>query len=83
MPYTLLPAKPWDVDADDVEYLKDHAFAINRDGTEASFLNSICNAVDYVCSDHCMTSTHNWSAGTQLCDCPDEVVLEITICGVH
>ena len=30
MPYTLLPAKPWDVDADDVEYLKDHADAGDR-----------------------------------------------------
>ena len=66
------------------EYLKDHAFAINRDGTEASFLNSICNAVDFVCKDDCMApNKHKWSAGTQICDCPKEVVLEITICGVQ
>ncbi len=30
MPYTLLPAKPWDVDADDVEYLKDRPNAGDR-----------------------------------------------------
>ena len=68
------------------DYLKKHAFAINRDEPESNFLTSICNAVDYVCKDDCMAHDppimHTWSAGTQICDCPAEVDLEITICGV-